>query len=272
MTGFGAAGASVRVEVTSVNGRGLSVKCRLPEALQGCQPAVEERVRGKLARGTVTVAAELREGRRAALDRKTLAAYARELRAAGKDLGLPPPDWRTLTSLPGVLRPQRIDAEPALLAALDGALAACGQDRAREGRALAGVLQRLLTEAGSALKRAEALRESALRALRDRMSVRLKEALAREGLDADLKRELVLLVERSDIAEEVDRLKVHLLETKKTLTMQEPAGRRLDFLAQEMMREANTLGSKAADGDLSRAGLDLKTALDRFREQVQNVE
>ena len=148
MTGFGsgqaAAGtARLRVELSSVNGRGLTTKIRLPDALSGAQAAAEARLRERLARGTVTLGADLRRGPGSAparLNFGALAAYARDFEAARKKLkDLPPVDWRTLTSLPGVLEPaaSQEGLEKALLKALDQALAALGKDRAREGKALA---------------------------------------------------------------------------------------------------------------------------------------
>ncbi len=286
MTGFGAArgrlpGGELRVEVASVNGRGLNVKVRLPEALSASQAGVEARCRARLARGTLTVSAEIRRSpgaQRARLDQDVLAGYVRDFaRAAARFPSLPPVDWRTLTSLPGVLEPPRGQegAEPLLLKVLDRALKACARDRDREGRALGRIFGRLLDTAEAALARAEARREPAREAYRGRLSERLAAALGREGLtplDADLRRELVLHAERSDIAEEVARLRTHVKEARRCLASAEPTGRRLDFLAQEMLREANTLGSKTQDAALGLAGLDLKTALDQLKEQVQNIE
>ena len=276
MTGFGAAKAGgLRVEVSGVNGRGLTVKMRLGEALSGCQAAAESRLRERIHRGTLTLSAEARSGGRALLDLKALEGYLKEFEAARRRLpSLPPPDWRTLTSLPGVLTGGSVEEAP-FLKALDAAISAFLKDREREGKALAVILGRLLDEAGAALARAEALRPRAVEAARARLSERLSAAFQKAGLstpDDALRRELVLQAERSDFAEEADRLKVHLGEARACLKAKEPVGRRLDFLAQEMMREANTLGAKAADAELSHAAVDLKTALDRFKEQVQNVE
>ena len=286
MTGFGSArgrlpGGELRVEVASVNGRGLNVKVRLPEALASSQAEVESRCRARLARGSLAVSVELRRrsgAQRARLDPGVLAGYVRDFaQAAARFPSLPPVDWRTLTSLPGVLElpGKQEGAGPLLLKVLDQALKACARDRAREGRALGRICGRLLDTAEAALVRAEARREPAREAYRSRLSERLAAALGREGLvplDADLRRELVLHAERSDIAEEVARLRTHLKEARRCLASAEPTGRRLDFLSQEMLREANTLGSKTQDAALGLAGLDLKTALDQLKEQVQNIE
>ena len=281
MTGFGAGRAGwIRVELSGVNGRGLGVKLRLGESLSSCQAAVESRLRERVARGTLTVSAEIRRGKgdRARLDLKALSGYVKEFEAARKRLpSLPVPDWRTLTSLPGVLTggPEGKDPEPDLLKALDAAVDSFLKDREREGRALERICARILGEAESALAKADARRNPALEAFRARLAERLSAALDKARLSPDdegLRREVVLHAERSDVAEEVDRLRVHLSEARKCLKASEPSGRRLDFLAQEMMREANTLGSKASDALLSQAAVDLKTALDRFKEQVQNIE
>jgi uncharacterized protein (TIGR00255 family) len=286
MTGFGAArgrlpGGELRVEVASVNGRGLNVKARLPEALSSSQAEVESRCRARLARGSLTVSVELRRlpgARRARLDQAALAGYVRDFaRAAARFPALPPVDWRTLTALPGVLELPREQegAGPLLLKVLDQALKACARDRDREGRALGRICGRLLDTAESALTRSEVRREPAREAYRSRLSERLAAALGREELpplDGDLRRELVLHAERSDIAEELARLRTQVKEARRCLASNEPTGRRLDFLSQEMLREANTLGAKSQDAELSLAGLDLKTALDQFKEQVQNIE
>lgn len=271
MTGFGAAQAGgVRVELSGVNGRGLAVKMRLGEAFPG--EKAEARLRGRIHRGTLTVSAARASGDRARLNLKALEGYLKEFEAARRRLpSLPPPDWRTLTSLPGVLEGASAD-EADLLKALDAAISAFLKDREREGKSLAKILSRLLDEAGDALARAEALRGPAVEAARKRLGDRLSSALGLAAPDEALRRELVLQAERSDFSEEADRLKVHLSEALSCLKAREPIGRRLDFLAQEMMREANTLGAKAADAALAHAAVDLKTALDRFKEQVQNVE
>lgn len=284
MTGFGTAarrveGGELRVEAASVNGRGLSVKARLPEALAAFHPEVERLARERLARGTLTVTAEIRQARgrrRAVLNEDALAGYLKDFAAARRrHPALPEPDWRTLTALPGVLEGPREDPglAKAMAAALAGALDACVKDRAREGKALATILLGILARAEKALATAEARREAAREAYRGRLEERLAKALgSATPLDPDLRRDILVQAERADIAEEVARLKVHVTEARRCLAAKEPMGRRLDFLAQEMLREANTLGSKSQDAPLTLAALDLKTALDQFKEQVQNVE
>ncbi len=281
MTGRGsgaasASGCEVRVELTSVNGRGLNVKARLPDALAPYQAALEARVRETLERGTLTVAAEFRRaGSRARIHRARLAEYVRELGAAGKNL--PPPSWEALLSLPGVLESPRDEAplEKLLEKALAQALKNLEKDRAREGKALERICSSLLDQAEAAAAKAEARRVPAQEAYRGRLSERLKAALARENLkleEPELRRELLLYSERADVEEELSRLKVHVAEARRCFSASGPVGRRLDFLSQEMLREANTLASKSADATLSLAAVDLKTALDRLKEQVQNLE
>ena len=283
MTGSGsgaasASGCEVRVELTSVNGRGLSVKARLPDALAAYQAALEASIRERLERGTLTVAAEYRRaGSRSRLNRARLAEYAKELATAGAGKNLPPPSWEALLSLPGVLESPREEAplEKLLEKALEAALKNLEKDRAREGKALEKICSALLDQAETAAAKAEARRGPAQEAYRGRLSERLKAALARENMkleEPELRRELLLYAERADVEEELSRLKVHVTEARRCLTTSGPIGRRLDFLAQEMLREANTLASKSADATLSLAAVDLKTALDRLKEQVQNLE
>lgn len=282
MTGFGAAQAGdLRVEVSSVNGRGVSVKARLSEALAAFHPLVEAKARERLHRGTLMISVSLRAragGRRAHLNAGALAAYAKEFALARKRLpSLPAVDWATLAALPGVMDPPPEEAglERLLSKAMDQALKALMGDRAREGRALVGHCRRILDAAEKSLALAASRREGAREVLSARLQARLGEALSRaglSGLDDGMRRELVLHAERGDVAEELERLRVHIAEARRTLAGAGPAGRRLDFLAQEMLREANTLGSKSQDPVLTHAVIDLKTALDRFKEQVQNLE
>jgi uncharacterized protein (TIGR00255 family) len=291
MTGFGAAaasmkGAAARVEVRSVNHRHLQVKARLPQALSMLEPEVEAAVRAKLARGAVSVSVELerKSAAGARIDAKALRAWvdeiARATRAAGIEAEI---DLATVLGMPGVVASGEDAAElqreaSLVMAALNAALAELQTMREREGRALAADLR----------KHAKAV-EALARKLEKRMPVVVKEQHAalklrladllegaprggRAPSDADLAREVALLADRMDVAEELARVRSHLAQLKTLLAGDVPSGRQLDFLVQELFREANTVGSKCNDAQAAHLVVELKTLVERLREQVQNVE
>ncbi len=273
MTGFASAGGpDGRWEVRSVNHRGLELRLRLPPGWDGLEPQVRKAVQARFQRGSVTL--ELRfepaQGRQryrvdeAWLD--DLAAVAE--RRGGADIA-------GLMGLRGVI--ETVDPEleardeAALLATLEKALDGLADARRAEGRELGAALEaHLLAMRGHAWT-ARDLAASRPAALRDRL------AAAVAALDADLPeerlaQEVALLAAKADVREELDRLDAHLAAAAALLASGDAVGRKLDFLCQEIHREANTLGSKSADLGLARAVLDLKAALEAFREQARNVE
>ncbi|MDY0062578.1 MAG: YicC/YloC family endoribonuclease [Myxococcota bacterium] len=297
MTGFGEAetvllGRRMRVEVRTVNHRYLEVRCRLPGPLQALEPEVQALVKQRVARGkldlTITpaevAAAGVAGGR---IDVGLALAYWEQIRHLAGALGqsTPVPDLALLLSLPEVVRQEEPRADPeqvsaALRAAVDQALARLRTARQAEGAALAADLR---------------ARSRTLRELRDavaarspvavqQMGQRLRERLARlltlapEGKaspdEARLAQELVLLTDRLDVQEELTRLDHHLTTLDRLLDEEAegPQGRRLDFLVQELLRETNTIGSKANDAVITDCVVEMKTELERIREQVQNLE
>lgn len=292
MSGFGAAdrpagaGLGIAVEIRSVNQRGLEVAVSLPEGLQAADPEVRERVGAALARGRVDVRVRLeRAAARAAgggprlLDPGLAAAYARELMALARRLKLDPPRVEALASLPGVVGREPAPPEPRRLGpALRGALAAALDRlvamRGREGAALArDVLAR-----AAALERgaAEVARgwPVARRALEERQAGRVRELLERlgEGAKAGAIKELLGAADRGDVSEELTRLASHLEQLRATVAGGSPAGRKLEFLAQELHREVNTIGSKSQDAGITRVVVAMKEDVERIREQAANVE
>ncbi|MEQ8404288.1 MAG: YicC/YloC family endoribonuclease [Oceanicaulis sp.] len=287
MTGFGRADRAgdfgrIEVEARSVNGKGLDLRLRLASGLEAIEPALREMVKARFARGSVnvTVSYSAPEGAAGvAIDEDRLTAYAEAARRLS-DKGLAAPaSAGELMALKGVIGSEDADAlvQPETLAA--AALEAAGEAlgglqhaREDEGAALAGVLEEHLAEI-------ESLREQAATsaaALPEAISARVKakfDELLPEGLDADrLAQEAAAIAVKADVREELDRLKAHIDTARGLLAGGSPCGRKLDFLSQEFNREANTLCSKAADPALTRAGLAMKAAVDRLREQVQNVE
>jgi uncharacterized protein (TIGR00255 family) len=167
----------------------------------------------------------------------------------------------------------RAALEAALLAGFEGALDALARARAQEGRALAGVLTELADRMDALIVRARASAAAAPAAALERIRSRLSGLAPDVQLDPQrLAQEAALAAARADVQEELERLAAHAGELRALLSMPEPAGRRLDFLGQELTREANTLCSKSADLELTRIGLDLKTVVDQIKEQAANVE
>ena len=293
MTGFAreggtlADGSSFLWELRSVNGRGLDVRLRLPNGFEAIETPLKEATAKRLKRGnvsaTLTVKREERTAARltpdpAALDQALKIALELVLRIPG----CPPPRAESLLTLPGVLRAEtsepdeaeeeakRATIAAAYATALDGLIAS----RRAEGEKLAAILGVLLDEV-------EALHGLATREAADQPALhlaRLRESLAallegeRRVPEDRLAQEVALLATKSDVREELDRLAAHIAEARRLLTSGDAIGRKLDFLTQEFVREANTLCSKSSSIPLTRVGLDLKAAIERLKEQSANVE
>jgi uncharacterized protein (TIGR00255 family) len=288
MTGFGRGetagrGRTYTVEVQSVNHRFLEVRCRLPKRLAGLEPRVQRAVQQRFARGHFEMFVQEKDldGRTRTLkvDLPLARQYAELLRALQQDLNLP--GQVTLEMLAGQrelisveeseesLDEVWAELEPALVAALD----ALATMRCQEGATLTQALRRHLDEIEDVLCRVGGRTSDLAAAHRNRLRERVTELL--EGRLPDplrLEQEVALLAERGDVTEECDRLRSHITQFRETLDQAGPQGRRLDFLLQEMNREANTIGSKANDVEIQHAVIVIKEELERLREQVQNVE
>lgn len=175
---------------------------------------------------------------------------------------------------PGVMQESEPDIAalgPGILALLDQALAEALAFREREGAQIAALLDNRCADIRNAVRAVQARLPTVLVGLREKLMARLAEVTATPDASR-LEQELVYLAQKMDVAEELDRLTAHTTEMQHILTQREPAGRRLDFLLQEMNREANTLASKSADLETTRAAVDIKVLIEQMREQVQNVE
>ncbi len=279
MTGFGRGraarnGYAVQADLRSLNNRFLEVRVRglgdYPLLLQRC----EDRLRGAFARGTLELHVRL-EGerpRRLALD--AARQYLRDLLELRDALALDdPPTLDHLLAL-GVFEEQAPDEEalwPVVEEALAGAVGEVSAARRREGEALREALARELAALEGALAEAERLAPEALADARARIEARLAE-LGAEADPGRMAAELVLWAERGDLREELDRLRTHALRFRDLLDSEEPVGRELEFLAQEMGREAGTLAAKARSAALARVALALRLGVERIREQARNVE
>jgi len=289
MTGFGSAhgqvdGVEFDIEARSVNNRFFKFSVKVPDSHNPLESDIEKRIRKRLSRGTVTLSVRMRmppeqtayEVNTAALDR-----YVEQLQRINSDSGQAfQIDLASMLTLPGVCTPpstgdlcQRTQA--GLLELVDEAVEALMIMRGEEGKALVEDLRQHCGLIKTSLTTVAATAPDVLRMYHERLTVRVKELMGqgRASLDDQiLAREVAVFAERSDIAEELSRLAGHLDQFDKALDADEPVGRKLDFIAQEMLREANTIASKANDASIAREVVDIKTAVDRIKEQVQNVE
>lgn len=288
MTGFGAASVedgalSVRVEARSVNHRFLQVKTRLPSELAHLEGELEGVVKKLVERGAVTIHVAVERAASATvakLDEGVARVYRDQLQAMAKALGIAGDvKLETLVELPGVVASPDLRAEVEHEAklvenAVRGALAKLVAMRAVEGQSLladmkkhADGIVKLIAQIGERMPAVVVEHHAALQK-------RVDELLGGRDVvkKADLARELALLAERMDVSEELSRLSSHLGQLDTLLSREKPVGRELDFLVQEFLREANTIGAKCSDASIAHAVVELKTLIERLREQVQNVE
>jgi uncharacterized protein (TIGR00255 family) len=291
MTGSGTAtanGAAGRVdaEARSVNHRFLKTSIHLDGALSALEPAVEEHLRARVERGHVTVSLRFTrssKSRAAAVrvDDEVARAAAKKLTALVKRAGLAGPvTLRDLLAVPGVLGDDRRDETPPAvqklaLDALDGAVAALVAARAKEGAHLADECRSILARIAAARDRIAVRAPTLPGAYRDRLTARIATLLEGTGVAPDpaaLAREVASFADRCDVAEELARLTAHVRHVEDVLAAGGAVGRRLDFLVQELHREANTIGSKSPDAETTSTVVEMKADVERLREQVQNFE
>ncbi|MGH6872339.1 MAG: YicC/YloC family endoribonuclease [Rhizomicrobium sp.] len=290
MTGFAEAHGAKdtlrwRWEVKSVNGRGLELRLRMPPGFDGIESAARTLAAERFRRGNIQAALTIEPqdaSRALRIDPAALAAAIRLAKEIEMDSGLAPARIDGLLSLRGVIvqddalpadAAQRAAREAAILESLAIAFDALKRARRNEGAKLAQVLGGQIGEIDMLTKDAVVRAAGQPAALREKLTQQLKELLGNSQLPEErLAQEVALLATRADVREELDRLAAHVSEARTLLVSGEAVGRKLDFLAQEFNREANTLCSKSADVNLTRVGLALKHAIDQFREQSQNVE
>lgn len=289
MTGFaradGASGdAQWHWEVKSVNGRALDLRTRLPNGCEGLEPRIRDAVARRLVRGNVNVSLSLQRQAAVAI-RLNEAVLAEVLKAVDRIqhlTGCERPRAEGLLGLKGVIEVSEAEEDEAsaearavqMLQSLELALDGLAASRVGEGARLAAILAGQLDEIARLTDRIEVLParspEAVKRRLQDQVA-RLFEAA--NALDPQrLHQEAMLLATRADVAEELARLKAHVAAARDLMADNGAVGRKLDFLAQEFNREANTLCSKSNDGEMTRLGLDLKAVIEQMREQVQNIE
>lgn len=296
MTGFGAATVrrerlSVSVELKAVNNRFFKLSLRISEGYAAWESRIESLIRETVERGTVQASVRIRREKHAAdcrISTELLQAYFEQLVELGSALGhigeFPLPRLDRLVALPGVVdaesEPSNESKEndwPTTETAVRNALAALRTMRETEGQAMLDDLASGVTTLRRLVDDVERAAPKVVPAYRLRLRERVDKML--EGLnvslnDVDLAREVALFADRCDISEETVRFRSHLeqFEAAMNAPLRPPCGRKLDFLTQELLREANTIGSKANDAEITRNVVEMKTAIERIREMVQNVE
>lgn len=284
MTGFARASVEAEsgvltCELRAVNHRYFDVQFRLPEELRGRDSDLRQLIGGRIRRGKVDCNMHYRRAAGGAAEIRLDKALVEQLGRRAREIGELLPEVRALDPLdvlrwPGVVDEPEVEAEPLYelaVQAIAEALAALTEMRASEGRRIVEMLESRCREL---LDIAESVRVRLPEVL---AAVRLKQKERLDRLDvaadpARLETELALVAQKLDVDEELDRLVSHVSEIRLTIASDDAVGRRLDFLMQELNREANTLGAKSADAETSRAAVDMKVLIEQMREQIQNVE
>ena len=290
MTGQGQAQTTsdigtITVEIRTVNNRGLKLSARLSDQLNRFEPKIDSVVREHLTRGSVNLNAKWRRTDLASgysVNPSTLASYYRQLSQLHSELGATTPiDLSHLVALPGVIEEaddediDQADLWKTLETTLREALRNLNEMRTTEGESMAKKLAEDHSEIASHAKAIAGLTSRVVESYRDRLEGKVTQFIESKGLDlakVDVLKEVQVFADRSDISEELTRLDSHLEMFTDTTGSDKSSGRRLDFVIQEMFRETNTIGSKAGDAEIAGHVVDMKCAIERMRELVQNIE
>jgi uncharacterized protein (TIGR00255 family) len=284
MTGFAAEaaelpGLSLAVELRSVNHRYLDITVKVPDELRQLEPVLREKLAGELKRGKVECRVAMSRNSPGAATLAVDATRVKQLAEAAAQVLRTLPTAQPL-SVNEILRWPGVMAEPSIApeelaatvaALVDKAVTDLAASRRREGAKVQAVLEASCAGIEAQVMRVTPRIPAIHAAFNEKLAQRLRDA----GLDPNedrLKQEFALFATRIDVAEELSRLTTHVAEVRRVLSAGGNAGKRLDFLAQELHREANTLGSKSVDAEISQASLELKVLIEQMREQVQNVE
>lgn len=265
-------------ELKSVNHRYLEMHFKLPDKLKHLEIPLRDNLRQKMARGKLDIHLHLKKNEHdhdVIVDHDKVASLMSIVSEVNAATGLnASPNIQQLLQWPGLLVQTETDDEELtepLMAAFNKAIDALLDSRATEGDKLAGLIIDRLNQIDELVVQVKERMPTILYEHRKRIEKRLEEL--KVEIDEDrLTQEIVLLAQKIDVAEELDRLQAHVNEVRRTLSVAEPCGRRLDFLMQELNREANTLASKSIVADTSRGAVDLKVLIEQMREQIQNIE
>ncbi|MGM0563076.1 MAG: YicC/YloC family endoribonuclease [Pseudomonadota bacterium] len=266
-------------EIRAVNHRYLETFVRMPDDLRGLEQTVRNRVGKQLGRGKVECALRYQPASGPRGDLQIDDALAQQVIDASDRIGQmmggsPSPTPLDILRWPGVVQEPESDLDSVRQAAADGLTKALDElidTRRREGERIEAMLEQRLDGIESIVAAVRDRRPQVLDAIRDKLRQRVADLDVTVNEDR-LEQELVMIAQKLDVDEELDRLEAHVAETRDVLKRKEPVGRRLDFLMQEFNREANTLGSKSNDADTTQHAVDLKVLIEQMREQVQNVE
>ena len=289
MTGYGRGAASsdtfaVNVELKTVNSRFLDVLLKLGSELQSLEPVIKRRISERLARGRIEVSLQSERTADVAyeLDRGLIRGYVSALKEMQDEFGLTgEPDLNVVARLPNVMTPKRSDIDATFVAGVEDALSAALDDleqmRSKEGELLAEELAARLATIESLLPPIVGEIESVREEYHQKLTKRIGEIMSRSGTDVELDQsrlaqEVAYMVDRSDISEEIARLTAHITHFREIMTEEKEVGKRLDFLTQELNREANTIASKSGNLRIKENALRIKSEIEKIREQVQNVE
>ena len=289
MTGYGRSSLvgeefAVSVDLKTVNNRFLDVHLRLSSEISSLEAAVKRRITSRLARGRVdaTINFERTSQVEYELNRPLIAGYVNALRTMQKEFGLPgEPDINVIARLPGALQPGRDGLDQKMVAgveqAVDQALDELERMRAQEGTALRDEMRERVDKIDSLVPVIEQAASGLVDVYRARLQKRIGELVNRNGQTIELDptrvaQEVAYLADRSDVSEEMVRLRSHLAQFREALDSTAETGKMLDFLLQELNREANTTLSKSTDLSIKEAALAVKAEIEKLREQVQNVE
>ena len=290
MTGFGEAhchhdGLAVAVEVRTINSRYFKLSVRASEGYGALEAQIEGAVRQRVRRGTIQVNLRIERARSPEdyrINSEVLERYRQQIESLGQHWNLAGGvSLESMLALPGVVEeatsvtPDATEDWPVIAQTLDQALQHLATMRTDEGRAMAADLRANCQTIAQCLGRIEQRAPLVVQAYRQRLQERLDTALADHEIQlqpADLIREVSVFADRADISEEIVRLRSHLEQFDTTMDTSESCGRKLEFLSQEMFRETNTIGSKANDVEIAKEVIEIKAAIERIREMIQNVE
>lgn len=268
---------SYSIEIKTVNHRFLEVQVKLPEGMRSIENIIRQKFQQALYRGKVDIwigVKRLQAGREVSLNPAIMKRWLLAFSDSGVMQSLGKPDWQTMLNLPGVLVESAVDQEElnqAILESLDTAIANLLEMREREGEQIKQVLLEQLEQIEQQMQTIDAAVPQIERQRREQLQEKIA-ALQMEINQDRLEQEIVFMLNKSDIREEIDRIRFHIQEARQSLNEQSAIGRKMDFLMQEFNREANTLSAKVGDNLLSKAAVDLKVIIEQMREQVQNLE